>query len=147
MPGADAGSAVLDASIAVRWLVDEVGSEVARGLLDVPRQWLAPHLLLTEVASALRRKVVEGALAAPMATEALAVLLAFIKDGGLKLARDEVLAPSALSLSLEIAHKVPDCIYLVLARAEDVPLATADRQLVRAAAACGVQADLFPVPA
>ena len=48
--------AVLDASVAVRWVVPERGSDEAAALLGRSLTWLAPRLLLTEVASALRAK-------------------------------------------------------------------------------------------
>ena len=64
MPGSDGPPrrTVLDASVAVRWIVTEPGTEHATALLRQPIQWLAPRLMLTEVASALRRKVVAGEL-------------------------------------------------------------------------------------
>ena len=56
---------VLDASVAVRWVVPERGSEEAAALLGQPLAWLAPRLFVTEVASALRRKVSGGGIVRP----------------------------------------------------------------------------------
>jgi len=66
MPGAEArgATAVLDASVAVRWVVQERGSEEAADLLARPIGWMAPRLMLTEVAAALRRPVSLPAAAA-----------------------------------------------------------------------------------
>ncbi len=134
MPGAEeARSAVLDASIAVRWLVPEPGNEAAAELFRNPIAWLAPRLLATEVAAALRRNVVAGNLRAEFAMEALDVLSQMTRDGLLTFADDENLVSSALSLALTMNHKLPDCLYLALAERQGAALATADRALARLA--------------
>ena len=57
MPPVDPASlVVLDASVAVRWVTAEVGSDEAAALLERDLTWIAPRLLVTEVASALRRR-------------------------------------------------------------------------------------------
>jgi len=67
-------NAVLDASIAVRWLVPEVGSNAAVALIEKPISWIAPRLLVTEVAAALRRKTEAGELRAELALQAVETL-------------------------------------------------------------------------
>jgi predicted nucleic acid-binding protein len=59
MPGGDpeVRLAVVDASVVVRWIVPEQGAIEALALLARPIDWIAPRLMLTEVAAALRRKV------------------------------------------------------------------------------------------
>ncbi|HEY6325264.1 MAG TPA: type II toxin-antitoxin system VapC family toxin [Candidatus Cybelea sp.] len=134
MPGVEeAQLAVLDASVAVRWLVPERGSGRAAELLNNPITWLAPRLLPTEVAAALRRNVVAGNLRAEFATAALDVLLQMPRDGLLTFADDENLVASALSLALTVDHKLPDGLYLALAEREGAALATADAALARLA--------------
>ena len=60
------GSVVVDASLAVKWLVEEDDSDKAHAVLqswvaqDIAR--IAPHLLPFEVANALHRRVVRGEL-------------------------------------------------------------------------------------
>jgi predicted nucleic acid-binding protein len=67
MPPAEAPEAVvLDASVAVRWVVTEAGSDEASELLERDVTWLAPRLLLTEAASALRRKAAEARSSTPL---------------------------------------------------------------------------------
>ena len=76
MPAGDLPTTVVvDASVAVRWVVPERGSDAAAALLEEPRTWLAPRLLMTEVASALRRKVAGHELTAPVAMGALAAIV------------------------------------------------------------------------
>ena len=134
MPAGDAAAvAVLDASVAVRWVVPERGSDAAAALLEEPWLWLAPRLLVTELASALRRKTAAGELTAPVAANALGAIVVAVEDAVIRLADDEDLALSALSLALHLDRKVPDCMYLALAEREGAALATADKVLARIA--------------
>ncbi|MDQ3439889.1 MAG: type II toxin-antitoxin system VapC family toxin [Planctomycetota bacterium] len=134
MPPADAQQlVVLDASVAVRWVVEEEGSVEAAALLEQELSWITPRLLLTEVASALRRKVVDGALAPGVAGQALDVLLQAVADGVIRLIDDERIIGQALLLAMSLQHKVPDCLYLALAEREGAAIATADDRLSRLA--------------
>jgi predicted nucleic acid-binding protein len=124
---------VLDASVAVRWVVEEEGSAEAAALLEQDVAWIAPRLLLTEVASALRRKVAAGALPAAVAGQSLDALLQAVSDGVVRLADDERIVSQALLLAVSLEHKVPDCLYLALAEREGAAIATADDRLARLA--------------
>jgi predicted nucleic acid-binding protein len=139
MPGDDTTElVVLDASVAVRWFVDEPGSERAAELLARPIAWLAPRLLVVEVAAALRRNVVAGNLRAEFAIQAVEALLQNARNGTLSFADDDTLVSSALALALTTAHKLPDCMYLTLAQREGAALATADGALARIATECRI---------
>ena len=124
---------VLDASVAVRWVVEEEGSVEAAALLEQELSWITPRLLLTEVASALRRKVADNALAPGVAGQALDVLLQAVADGVIRLIDDERIIGQALLLAMSLQHKVPDCLYLALAEREGAAIATADDRLSRLA--------------
>lgn len=146
MPGADPNVAtvVLDASVAVRWVTVETGTEEAVALLSRPVAWLAPRLLLVEAAAALRRKTAGGALRFEIAAEALSALIDAVRDGIVALADDETIVASALTLAASLNHKVPDCVYLALAEREGAGLATADRGLAALAESRGIP--VFRVP-
>ena len=135
---------VLDASVAVRWVVPETGSEEAAALLGQSLAWLAPRLLVTEVASALRRKVGGGEISGHVASYALGTIVDAIDDGVIQLAEDEHIVASALALAITLDRKVPDCLYLALAEREGAALATADRGLILMAHARGVQVLAIP---
>ena len=135
---------VLDASVAVRWVIEEEGSVEAAILLDQEIGWIAPRLLLTEVASALRRKVADGAVAAALAGQALDTLLQAVADGIVHLADDERIVSQALLLAISLEHKLPDCLYLALAEREGAAIATADVRLARLARARNVDVLLVP---
>lgn len=145
MPPADAVQVVvLDASVAVRWVVDEAGSDEAAVLLERDVAWITPRLLLTEAASALRRKVADKALAPEAAAQSLDALLQAIADGVIRLVEDERVIAPALLLAVSLQHKVPDCVYLALAEREGAGIATADDRLARLARSRGV--DVLHVP-
>ncbi len=129
---------VLDASVAVRWVVEEEGSDEAAALLEQEVAWITPRLLLTEVASALRRKVADTALAPAVAGQSLDTLLQAVADGVIRLADDEQIIAQALLLAVSLQHKVPDCVYLALAEREGASIATADDRLARLARSRGV---------
>jgi predicted nucleic acid-binding protein len=145
MPGVEpVRSAILDASVAMRWIVPEVGTEHAVELLSQPIAWKAPRLMMSEVAAALRRKVAGGDLRAEHAIDALDALLAAVADGTVQLAEDETLIAAALMLALTSGHRVPDCLYLAIAEREGAALATADRRLEGLARERGVSTMFVP---
>jgi predicted nucleic acid-binding protein len=134
MPGVEAASGVVvDASVAVKWVVDEPDSEAAAALLERPIRWIAPRLMLIEAAAALRRKVVQREIRVTSAAASLGTLLDAVLEGAIRLADDEQLVDTALLLALELNHKLPDCVYLALAEREGCSLCTADRPLSRIA--------------
>lgn len=146
MPGAEGrpATAVLDASVVVRWLVPERGSDEAASLLAEPTDWLAPRLMVIEVAAALRRKVTEGDLKVEFAAQALEAIVGAAADGTIRLCDDEDSASAALMLALTLRHKVPDCLYLALAEREGAGLATADLRLAELARSRGIATLLVP---
>jgi predicted nucleic acid-binding protein len=135
---------VLDASVAVKLVVPEVGTAESLAALERPVRWVAPRLLVTEVASALRQKAAGNELSPIQAAEALAATLDAIADGVVRLADDEALVQAALNLALALKHKVPDCLYLALAEREGATLLSADRRLLALARRRGV--DVIEVP-
>ena len=145
MPGAEAIplATVLDASVAVRWITMEPGTAAAIRLLERPTRWVAPRLLLTEVAGALHRKIREGRIQDIAATEALDVLLNAVDRGEIRLAEDERVMAPALVLATLMSHKVADCVYVALAEREGAGLATADRRLASLADRRGVATTLL----
>ncbi|MCC2663418.1 MAG: hypothetical protein K0S96_719 [Geminicoccaceae bacterium] len=134
---------VLDASVAVRWLATEPGTAAAVALLNRPTRWVAPRLLLTEVAGALHRKIGEGRMPDIAAAEALDVLLSAVDRGEVFLAEDERFMAAALMLATSTRHKVADCVYVALAEHEGAALATADRRLASLAERRGVAITLL----
>jgi predicted nucleic acid-binding protein len=134
---------VLDASVAVRWLAMEPGTAAAIALLRRPTLWIAPRLLLTEVAGALHRKINQRRIRDIASAEALDVLLSAVDRGEIRLAEDERLMAAAFMLATLTNHKVADCVYVALAEQEGAALATADRRLASVAEGRGVATTLL----
>ena len=145
MPGAEIipRATVLDASVAVRLLTMEPGTAEAIALLRRPTRWVAPRLLLTEVAGTLHRKIDERRIHDIAAAEALDVLLNAVERGEIRLAEDERFMAAALMLATLMSHKVADCVYVALAEHEGAALATADRRLASLAERRGVTTTLL----
>lgn len=122
---------VVDASVAVKWFVEEEAlSAEAEALLLGGGPLIAPDLLLVEVANALWAMVRRGRIGSQQAQLALQELetidLEFVQPGPL-LSR-------AFALAGLLGHPVYDCLYLACAEACDASLVTADQRFLRAVA-------------
>lgn len=116
---------VVDASVAVKWLVTEVYSDQAALLLDTEFALIAPELLFAEAANALWASCRRGDISKADLAEAVDVLKAM--PVGVPASMRQ-LTPSASRLSLDLNHPVYDCFYLALALREQYPVVTADRR-------------------
>lgn len=125
-------SVVIDASVALKWVVDEELAAEANALLRdglMDRHILcAPPLLLSEVTNAIHQHVRRGELDGDQADRALRQFLAVPME--LTLPRDLY----SLALTFAREHDLPatyDSQYIVLARSLGVDLWTADAKFVR----------------
>ena len=138
------GSLVVDASVAVKWVIPEEGSDRAHALLDAAARdeahLLAPDAYVAEVANVLwKRSHLRGDLSNDEAREALDHILGTLPT----LVPGAALAGQALELALTFGRSLYDCLYVALALRAGCPLVTADRRLVRAfAPATGQVVDL-----
>ena len=114
----------VDASIVVKWLVDEPMSEESRLLLSRHIHLLAPELVLVELANTIWKKVrlKEIRDAQPFLRE-----LAGLSDI-ITLHQDAELVERAVRITLEMDHPIYDCLYLACAEATDSDLITADQR-------------------
>lgn len=112
---------VIDASVAVKWLVEEADTGAAVALLA--RDLAAPALLRIEVANALRTAVGKGAMAR---VRAMALLDRLHAAPVALLPHDDALERRALEVALDLGHPVYDCVYLALAERTGRLLVTAD---------------------
>lgn len=120
---------VVDASVAIKWVVEEEGSQAAAMLLDGPGL-AAPDLLMPECANILWKKVRRGELAPEEARLAAELL----QRAAVELVPMRPLMPAALALAVRLDHPAYDCAYLALAVERDHPFVTADTRLARLAA-------------
>lgn len=117
---------VIDASVALKWVLSEPGSEAAVALQN--EQLVAPVLWLAEAANALWRRLRLGEITADEAR-------AFLDDLGSAPVASLSMEPhlgTALSLAIETGHRIYDCIYLAIALHHRTHVVTADRRFVSA---------------
>jgi predicted nucleic acid-binding protein len=120
-------SIVIDASVALKWVLDEPGSDSARALRG--EELIAPVLWIAEAANALWRRARIGDITGDEASTRLDELrIAPVAS----LAIEPHISP-ALSLAEQIGHPVYDCIYLAFALHHDTHVITADRRFAAAA--------------
>ena len=128
------GSVVVDASLAVKWLVEEDDSDKVHAALqswvaqDIAR--IAPHLMPFEVVNALHRRVLRGELDVGDSVRMIARLL----ESRLELHNPPGLHARALQLATLLKQNAAyDAHYLALAEGLGCELWTADERFYRAA--------------
>ncbi len=118
--------AVVDASVAAKWVVEEAHSAKATLLLEfetlhAPSHWRA------EAVNVLWAKVFRGNLTATDAEERMAVLMrAPVIDTPVA-----ELMPRAFAISVAHSVTIYDSLYVALAQQRNIPLVTADERLIR----------------
>lgn len=116
---------VIDASVAIKWVVTEEGSSDAVALLS-GAPLCAPDLMMAECANILWKKVARGELSAQVATLAARAL----EHAAVELHPMRALIERATQLAIDLDHPAYDCIYLALAQANGWQFVTADKRLL-----------------
>jgi|SRR5579862_1839779 len=116
---------IVDASVALKWVIEEEGSEAASALAG--ESLSSPSLVLAECANALWAKALRREITGAEVLERLELLRA----APVLLVPLEELVEEATRLALMLRHHVYDCLYLALAVREKTRLVTADRQFAR----------------
>ena len=116
---------VVDASVAIKWVIDEPGT--GQALLLRRNRLSAPDLLVPECANILWKKVRRGELTAEEAIFAVRLL----QRAEIELEPMRGLWEAATALALSLDHPAYDCTYLALAQALSCALVTADERLCR----------------
>ena len=117
---------VVDASVAVKWLLPEPGSDEAQGLLESGEALWAPALIAVEVAAALARKSRLKEVQPSDAELALGLWTKSLASGVLGLVSDQADLRQAFRFAAELAHPLQDCLYLALAERLEATFVTAD---------------------
>ena len=119
---------VVDASVAVKWLVVEEDADVAQELATGGQELHAPRLMASEVANALWRK----ARAGEIERRAAGILLTNVPDMPVRWGADEIVSADAVRLALALDRPVYDCVYLALAHRIGAVMLTADLRFANA---------------
>lgn len=117
---------VIDASVALKWVLDEAGEDEALGLLS--DKICAPDLMLIEAANALWSRARRGHLTSAQAERRLRQ----IQTAPVEWTRDPGDMDVALNLAFALQHPVYDCVYLAVALRENRQVVTADTRFIRA---------------
>jgi predicted nucleic acid-binding protein len=117
---------VIDASVAIKWVISEAGTEAAIRLRRSGTKFHAPDHLVPETGNILWKKIQRGELTPAEAQAAIGIL---------RLAKIDIhptrpQASRAMQFATALRHPVYDASYLALAKALDVPMITADQRLV-----------------
>ena len=116
---------VIDASIAIKWVIEEEGTNEALALRN--QALAAPDLLIAECANILWKKVRRRELSDQKAKFAASLLAR--ADIDLVAMRPDLEAAVGIALALD--HPAYDCVYIALAEAEELQFVTADTGLLR----------------
>lgn len=128
---------VVDASVAIKWLIDEEDSDIALAFRD--EDMIAPALLRVEASNVLRTLVSRKAIA----TDTALSLLDLLQRAPVDIAdHDDALERRALEIALKLEHPVYDCFYLALAERTGRTLITADKRFVARALGADPKAPL-----
>ena len=114
---------VVDASVAVKWVLREIGSDAADALLDHDGL-IAPSIWPAEAMNALWRRARMAEITAKEASERLSEL----QNAPVPSVASQPHLHQALKLATEIGHPVYDCVYLALAVHHETHVVTADRR-------------------
>jgi len=117
-------SLVIDASVAVKWVVEEEGTTEALALRD--RALAAPDLLIAECANILWKKVRRHELSEQEAVFAAGLLA----RADIELMAMRPYLEAAVRIAVALDHPAYDCIYIALAEAEELRFVTADMSLL-----------------
>lgn len=115
---------VVDASVAIKWVVPETDADLAVAIRH--NRMAAPDLLMAECANILWKKFTRSEISSEFVDTAAAIL----QRADVELVPMRSLLQAAAKLSVAYGHPGYDCMYLALAELRDWPFVTADERLV-----------------
>ena len=117
---------VIDASIAIKWVIEEEGTSQALTLRRKAKL-LAPELLVAECANILWKKARRNELSREEALLAARLL----QTAAIELVPTRSLLAAATRIAIELDHPAYDCLYLALAIENGCRFVTADERFLR----------------
>ena len=120
-------SLIVDASVVIKWFVNEPLHENARQILTSREVLHAPDLLISEIGNIAWKKMMRGEIEE---THAQSIVLS-LRGIPITLHPSVELIDRALQIATAIKHPVYDCLYLACAETLGSRLVTADEKLKR----------------
>lgn len=118
---------VVDANVAIKWVIPEIHTELALSLLDNQENLLlVPDFFFPEIGNILWKRVRRGEMNITQAQLSLDTL----KSVDIKVFPSEPLINSALDIAYRINQAVYDCVYLTLAINHQCLMVKADKRFV-----------------
>jgi predicted nucleic acid-binding protein len=128
------GPLVPDASVAVKWLLQEPDSPAATALLHSPRTLRAPALLRLEARAAILRAFRMNSIIELHAREKLSECASILSQSRVLFTPDAALLADGAEIALRIKHSLQDCLYIACAARFGGELITTDATLLARAA-------------
>jgi predicted nucleic acid-binding protein len=116
---------VVDASVAIKWVVDEPGTSHALTIRSADRL-VAPELWVAECANILWKKVRRGEFTVEQALDAAELL----QGAGVEVMVGEPTMTRVVQFATTLDHPAYDCVYLALAAENGWRLVSADDRLL-----------------
>jgi predicted nucleic acid-binding protein len=126
---------IVDASIGVKWFLDEAGSPDAKQLLvSLVRKIVVPDIFPIEVVSALVRNANIDKAARPVSEASIKRFSHIFETDSIRAVRLNMHhVERASGFAMDIGHPLKDCLYLALAMELGCPLITADARFAEKA--------------
>lgn len=118
---------VVDASVAVKWFVEEEGRADALAVLRCNADVVVPDLFFAEFANVLWKKSRKGEVGIQQAAQAISCVGQFVNHA----MKSADLIERFFQWAQKLDHSVYDCLYLTCAETEGSKFVTADEHFVR----------------
>lgn len=119
---------VVDANVAIKWVLPEIHSDAALLLLNDSYTLLVPDFFFPEIGNILWKRVRRGETTLEDAQDNLGTLMTV----PLEICPSFPLIPLALEIAVRIQQAVYDCVYLALAVSNNCQMVTADERFFNA---------------
>lgn len=119
---------VVDANVAVKWVLPETHSEAASRLLDGDYTLLVPDFFFSEIGNIFWKQVRFGTSTLEEAESNFNE----IAITPIQVYHSKPLIPSALEIAVRVQQAVYDCVYLALAVNQGCQMVTADERFINA---------------
>lgn len=117
---------IVDASVACKWYMEESDSALAHGLAASENEFLAPDLIVAEVANVVWKRQRTGEVTQHQGKIMVDHLVKMFSE----LVPCATLWHEVLVIAQLLDHSVYDCFYVALASRKQAHLVTADKKLI-----------------